>query len=536
GAWLLAGRSGTEAPGPAAAAVRRIAVLPFRDLSGRPAGALIGEGFAETVSARLGADAGLAVLPAVAVDEAAGDLAALARRTGAEVLLRGSLQFEGERVRATFAVLAADGRQLAAGAAEGSATRLLDLQDEVARRAAAALGGGMAPLPAVAGEDVAGDRYLEALGHLRRYENEASVDAAIRILEELGGSAPVQAALARAYLAKRTLTADRAWAERALEAGRRAAELAPDLGAVRETRGRLELLLGRPAEAAAEFRRALALQPNAVEAQLGLASALERQGLAAAAEAAYRRAIELQPGWWATHSHLGVFQLLRGEFAAAVESFRAAVRLSPDNTRALANLGAALQQAGRHGEAIAEYERSIAIRPTASALSNLGTCLFYLGRYGEAVPAYERALALQPGSGVLWLNLGDALRWNEPAGERSASAYRRAIGLFEADLAVTPRDAEARTGLALALARTGEPVRARTEGDAALAADPEGAYTLYQVALVRLAAGEDEAGLELLARAAASGYPVSEMARDPELARLKSDPRFGRIRASHPGP
>lgn len=534
--WLLGDRSATGAPGQAAAAVRRVAVLPFRDLSGRPAGALIGEGFAETVSARLGADAGLAVLPAPAVDEAAGDLAALARRTGAEVLLRGSLQFEGERVRATFAVLAADGRQLAAGAAEGSAARLFDLQDEVARRAAAALGGGTPALPAVAEEDVAGDRYLEALGHLRRYENEASVDAAIRILEELGGSAPVQAALARAYLAKRTLTADRVWAERALEAGRRAAELAPDLGPVRETRGRLELLLGRPAEAAAEFRQALALQPNAVEAHLGLASALERQGLAAEAEAAYRRAIQIQPGWWATHSHLGVFQLLRGELAAAIESFRAAVRLSPDNTRALANLGAALQQAGRHEEAIAEYERSIAIRPTASALSNLGTCLFSLGRYGEAVPAYERALALQPERGVLWLNLGDALRWADPDGREAASAYRRAIELLAADVAVTPRDADARTGLALALAHSGEHARARSEADAALAADPEGAYTLYQVALVRLAAGEDEAGWELLARAAANGYPVSEMARDPELARLKSDPRFGRMRASHPGP
>ncbi len=535
GLWLARSRSAAVATSGASA--RRVAVLPFRDLSGRPAGALIGEGFAETVSARLGADRRVAVLPAVAIDETAGDLDALVQRTGAQVIVRGSLQFEGDRVRATFAVLGTDGRQVSAGSVEGSAARLLDLQDEVAQHTAAALG-----LPPAAstestlGPDVAGDRYLEALGHLRRYDNDAAVDAAIRILEELGGSAPVQAALARAYLAKRSLSGERVWAERAIAAGRRAAELEPTLGSVREIRGRIELLLGRPDAAVAEFRQALAAQPNSVEAELGLADALERQGLAAAAEASYRRAVEIQPGWWSTHSHLGVFQLRQGSFAAAIESFRTAVRLSPDNTRAIVNLGVAYQQLGRYEQAIAEYERSIAIRPTASALSNLGTCLFFLARYVEAAGAYERATGLQPENAVLWLNLGDALRWSGHDGQRRESAYRRSIALLEADLAVTPRDADQRTSLALALARTGQHSAAREQAEAALEIDPEGADTLYHVALVRLAGGETDAGLELLARAVARGYPVAEMERDPDVARLKSDPRYAKIRASQASP
>ncbi len=533
GLWLGRSRPAGVAARPAA---RRVAVLPFRDLTGTPKGTLIGEGFAETVSARLGSSRDVAVLPAAAIDGPADDLNALVRRTGAQAIVRGSLQFEGDRVRATFAVLEPDGVQLAAGRVEGSTARLLDLEDEVARRAAAALGLAPGATPARdVNPEVAADRFLEALGYLRRYEDEAAVDAAIKILEGLGGSARVEAALARAYLAKRSLTGDRAWAERAIEAGRRAAELEPTLGSVRETRGRIELLLDHPAKAATEFRRALSAEPNSVEAQLGLASALDRQGLATDAEAAYRRAVEIQPAWWSTYSHLGVFQLRRGSFAAAAESFRTAVRLSPDNTRAIDNLGVAYQQLGRYEEAISEYRRSIAIRPTASALSNLGTCLFFLARYDEAVEVYERATALQPENGVLWLNFGDALRLSGHGGERTGTAYRRAIGLLEADLALTPRDADLRTSLALALAWTGQQGAALKQAEAALAIDPEGADTLYHVALVRLAGGEVESALDLLARAVAHGYPVAEMDHDPELARLKPDRRYAKMRASQTG-
>ena len=532
--WLGRGRPASVAGGPSA---RRVAVLPFRDLTGTPKGNLIGEGFAETVSARLGSDRGVAVLPAEAIDETADDLGALVRRTGAQAVVRGSLQFEGDVVRATFAVLEPNGVQLAAGRVEGSTAGLLALEDEVARRAAAALG--LAPAAAPASDvtpAVAADRYLEALGYLRRYEDEASVDAAIKILEGLGDSARVQAALARAYLAKRSLTGDRVWAERAIAAGRRAAAIDPTLGSVRETRGRIELLLGEPAKAAAEFRLALAAEPNSVEAEFGLASALEGQGDAAAAESAYRRAVAIQPAWWSTYSHLGVFQLRRGAFAAALESFETAVRLSPDNTRAIDNLGVAYQQLGRYDEAIAAYRRSIAVRPTAAALSNLGTCLFFLARYDEAAEVYERAASLQPNNAVFWLNLGDALRLSGHGGERTGAAYRRAITLLEADLALTPRDADRRTSLALALAWTGREGAAGKQADAALALDPDGADTLYHVALVRLAGGDVDAALDLLGRAIAHGYPVAEIDHDPELSRLKLDPRYAKLRASRAGP
>ena len=531
GLWLARRATpATARPEAVAAAGRRVVVLPFRDLSGTASGSLIGEGFAETVSTHLASGGGSPVFPSGALEDLSGDLRAVVQRTGAQIVVRGSLQFQGDRVRAGWAVLEADGRQVCAGAADGSTARLLDLQDDVARQTATALGlAEVAPASRGAEPAFAEDRYLQALGHLRRYENEAEVDAAVRILEDLGESGAVQAALARAYLAKRTITGERLWAERAIDASRRAARLEPALAPVQETRGRIELLLGRPEEAAVAFREALRTQPLSVEAHLGLAMALNRAARNEDAAREFRRAVVIQPGWWSTHSHLGVFQLTTGDLAGALESFRTALGLSPDNTRVLDNLGITYQQLGRHEDAIVEYRRSIEIRPTASALSNLGTCLFVLGRYGEAVQAYERAASMNPGNATLWVNLGDALRWDASPRERIVRAYRRAIEILEADLVLTPRDADRETSLALALARTGDDGRAKAHADAALALDPRNAYVLYPVALVRLAAGETGPALELLARAVAAGYPIGEMKRDPELTPLRSDPRFVRI-------
>lgn len=538
GLYALRPRGAGEGDGArtAPAAPRRVAVLPFRDLSGTPAGALIGEGFAETIAVRLATANGLAVLPAAALEAAIADPRELARRTGADAIVRGALQTQEQVVRATFSVLDADGGQLSAGQAEGPLARLLSLQDEIAALASAALGVPTAVATPRPESGFAEDRYLEALGHLRRYDNEAAVDAAIRILEELGDSPEVAAARARAYLAKYRITQQRDWAERAIAASRLATAAGSGEPGAHETLGRVELLLGRAEAAARDFERAVTAQPNSVEARLGLAGALEQLGQANAAEAAYRRAVELQPGWWGTHSHLGVFLLMQGRVEESLPSLREAIRLSPDNTRAINNLGIAYQQLGRYEEAVAQYQRSIEIRPTDLVLSNLGTCQFVLGRYAEAAETFQRALALQADNGLVWVNLGDALRFAAGREADARAAYLRAIDLLEADLAVAPGDAERETSLALALGRVGRLELARRHAGRALELAPADGYVLYPVAQVHLLAGESAEALDLLERAVAAGYPRAELRRDPELAGLRADPRFARIAAEPRAP
>ena len=58
----------------------------------------------------------------------------------------------------------------------------------------------------------------------------------------------------------------------------------------------------------------------------------------------------------------------------------------------------------------------------------LGFCLFKLGRYSEAVASFERAVAIDPSSAIDWANIGVNLeRSGEP--ERAAEMYRKALGM-----------------------------------------------------------------------------------------------------------
>jgi len=476
---------------------------------------------------------GLAVLPISMLETADSDPVLLAARAGADVILRGTIQFEGERARVTYSLLDERGVQLAAGSSEGSTARMLDLQDQVAGRAVRDLG--LASSGTISADDrnFPQDRYLEALGHLRRYENEASVDAAIRILEKLGSSPAVRGARARAYLAKYSIDSDRTWAEKAIEESQRAAEVDPDRYEVRETMGRIHLLLNRPDEALEDFRHALRLHPESVDAQLGLAKAFEKEGRTDEAENAYQRAVEMQPRWWATHNHLGVFYLMHGRFEEAANAFQEAIRLSPDNVRAINNLAIAWHQLGRYDDAIAEYERAIEIRPEPDALSNLGTCLYALGRFDEAAEAYERASGLSPDSATLWFNLGDALRRTDGGAPRADESYRKAIAILLKDLEVTPRDADRRMMLALCYARTGQADQARWQMNESLGLEPPNAYIAYQAALVATEIGDVDDAIGHVEAAIRNGYPAEQAAVDPDFARLKSDPRFATIVRPH---
>ena len=62
------------------------------------------------------------------------------------------------------------------------------------------------------------------------------------------------------------------------------------------------------------------------------------------------------------------------------------------------NLGLALQQLQRHDEALACYDRALALRPdSVEALNNKGNTLRELKRLDAAVECYELALKIRPG-------------------------------------------------------------------------------------------------------------------------------------------
>jgi serine/threonine-protein kinase len=538
GVALLLSRSRSSAPSAAVPAQKYLAVLPFRDLSGRPGGQLVGDGFVETVSARLAEVPGMQVVtPATMTSESNNetDPYRVARNLGANLILRGAFQRSKDDIRITYSVWNAQGRtQLTAGTVTGPASDIFGVQDALAEKVARSLElAPGAPRPAkptglaTAGEQ---DRYLQAIGNLQRYDKPGSVDEAIRLLQDLSSEKPsatlVHAALGRAYLYKFYDTRERRWIDLAAQSGGRARQLDPDLPEVHVTFGELRLRTGEPKEATQAFQTALALQPNNFQALLGLARAYAASGDTGSAEATYQRAIRVQPNSWSGYSELAAFYSGRGQYAAAAEMFRRVTVLTPDNPAAFSNLGAIYGLMGDFERALSTYRKSLALTPTDIAYSNLGTAQFYLAQYEDAARSFEAAVGLTQGNYQLWANLGDAYRWTKTQAPKAGEAYARAIALAGEEIRLNPQSGVAHSYLALCLAKTGEPRRAEEHARKALALEPANPEFRYNAAVVATIDGRSREALERIRRALEAGYSRELVAREPEFANLRALPEF----------
>lgn len=510
----------------AADRARSVAVLPFHHMGEAADASLLGLGFADSLSGRLARFSALQVMrPGDAKMSDASQITKIARELGADLVIRGAIQRTGGRVRVSWSLLdPLRGVQLAGATLDGTSTDLFSLQDAVADGVAAALQLEDRSRPVLSSEHLS-DRYLEALGYLQRYENEASVDGAIRLLESLRAegakNAEVEAALGRAYLRKHQLTKDATWIQRAEEACRRALAADDTSPEARITAGEVYLARGDAAAAIRELRSAVAQQPSSIAALLALADAQEAGGDPSAAAETLQRATRLNPRYWATHNRLGVLLLNQGKFRESIPHFQRVVELTPDNVRGYNNLGAAHQQLGNSAAAIDAFEQSIAIRPNATAFTNLGTTLFYEGKFKEAARHFNRAVDLVPESYVLWANLADSHRWSNEGKESERQALRKAIELARGVLRVNPNDANARGRLAVCLAKDGELAAAQKEIDLALSRAPGNVMLNYNAAVIAHLAGDSAAARQHLTTAVRMGLPRQQINRDPELRDVK---------------
>ena len=154
---------------------------------------------------------------------------------------------------------------------------------------------------------------------------------------------------------------------------------------------------GRPEEALAEYRRALAARPGSALVLNNLGALLQSQGRHAEALRAYRDAVRADPGYANARYNLGNALVARGAFAEAVPHFREAARLHPEDAGALTNLGGALLGAGRAEEAEAALERAVALDPRSlNARFNLAKALQARGRLREALRQLEEAQRIAP--------------------------------------------------------------------------------------------------------------------------------------------
>lgn len=141
--------------------------------------------------------------------------------------------------------------------------------------------------------------------------------------------------------------------------------------------------------------------------------------------------------------------------------------LSSARSRAVTetNLGTAFYEQGRHDEAVARFERAIAIEPGyVPAFNNLGVALRAAGRTADAVAAYRRGLTVRDDYPDLHFNLANALLAANRTDEAAEHLRKAAAG--------EPDSAGNHNNLGLALAEKGQLPEAMTEFAAAVALDP----------------------------------------------------------------
>jgi Flp pilus assembly protein TadD/TolB-like protein len=520
---------------------KQLALLPFSNLTGDENGRLMGVGVVEMVSVRLSGLPGLQVLtPSAVVAAVDGDHEVLhaVRSLGANLMVQGTFQREGNVVRITYRIVdARNGAQIAAGMLEGSTSNLFSLQDSLADDVARDLGfPGARGRKTLAGLDADQQaRYVQAVGLLQRYDRRDAVERALQLLQGLAAERPnsaiVLAALGRANLAMFAYTKERRWGDRAAAVADAARALDPALPEVDVTLGQTLLATGRAKDAIDAFRRALAANPDGFEALLGYGDALEKAGDFKGAEASLRRAIDLQPSSFAAYNHLGAFFYHRGRYRDAAEMFGSAARTTPDSYSALSNLGGASTMACDFEAASDAFRKALALQPSnPAAASNLGLNQLWTGRYTEATATLEKAVYLGPDDFRVWANLGDAHQGSGHA-DKAAEAYARALSLAREYLRLNPQDIQAHQIVATSLAKTGHAAEAEGPMRKALALDPKYPDVLANAASIAALAGRRHEALEWLRKAVDAGYCRAIVLKQPEFSRLLNEPEFRAITA-----
>jgi Flp pilus assembly protein TadD len=150
----------------------------------------------------------------------------------------------------------------------------------------------------------------------------------------------------------------------AMDALRRASDLAPDNFDAFFALGRALYGAADLSAAANAFRKAIVLKPDNSQARFFLATTLEASGNNAEARETYRELIRLQPGNPQGHLGLGVLLVkLDGKSEEGISELLEAVKLKDDLYEARLVLGRTLIKSGRDGEALEHLTRAAQLAP-----------------------------------------------------------------------------------------------------------------------------------------------------------------------------
>lgn len=260
-------------------------------------------------------------------------------------------------------------------------------------------------------------------------------------------------------------------ADEATDAAKRALELPATADPVRRSHalhalGHARLAAGDRPAALAAFREAVAADARQADAALALAGMLREDGDPAGSLAALAAAREAGAASARIEEAIAVLEWNAGRRDAAEKAARAALALDPGRGHAKAVLGVALLAQQKWGDAAQQLdEASRLVTDDADIPAALGYAFERLGRREDALAAFDRAIALEATHPTAHAHRGRSL---EGVGDeaRASEAYRTALANG------TPQaQAGAKTRLAAAACKEGRFADAKALAEQAVAFD-----------------------------------------------------------------
>ena len=444
--------------------LRRLAVMDFTNLSGEPSLNWLAAGIAETMTHDLRAVRELAVIDRITANDA--------ERGGApmpDLLVVGSVQQAGDRLRITARVVDAASRQaLAHARADGTMSELFDLQDAVVTQLSTGLQLTVTPAAAArmrARETSSLDAYRALTEGRLKLEtlDPSAVPGAIADFERALSLDP-RYALAHVGLAHACFwrfQASRASASPAVDQlaqavahARRAVDLDADLA---EAHSALALFLAaadRSTDAVAAGRLAVAIEPANWRHQF-------RYGIAAWGTErldALGRVREMFPPLGFTYFAAAMVHVARGQFAEAERTLSAGISFEEASERGSLRLpgnglhwllGLLRLTAGDEAAARTEFDRELA-RAERGLLGHeyaMDACVGHAyarlrsNDTDAACAMFEQALGRYPEHARSWLGLADA-RYRQGRRADTEAALSRGLDAIDA-LRAQGRTAEA---------------------------------------------------------------------------------------------
>ena len=354
-----------------------IAVLPFENSSGDPELTFVSDGLSEALIDRLSQLPQLKVISRQSsfAFRGAQNLREVADKLGVRVIVTGKVaQVGGDLIVKLDVVDAVEDRQLTGGQFRRKPGDLLNIQTEIARRAAEQL--------SVKLTDAQSKRLAD-----NGTDNSEAYRFYLNGLVELNGPQDVRG--------------------RALEYFERAVALDPDFAAAhaeiafiywsRANGSSDPQALVPKAKAATE--QALAIDPDLAKAHVLKAMMSEYEFDWQGAEGEYRRAIELSPSLGFARGYYAFLLSVVGRQDEALAELEQQRTRDPINQRlALLHKGMVLTQAKRFDEALQVYQEAQAVEPEREIPSfSLGYAYGGKGLYNDAAAHYKKSISLLGG-------------------------------------------------------------------------------------------------------------------------------------------